>query len=80
MDDRIKLYFMPYGETRATIADNEYESYLSHLDILFYKLNDDGITYSGFYHERVSVSATPDGVVSLGLPPRNTVLRRDSQF
>ena len=67
MDDRIKLYFMPYGETRATIADNEYESYLSHLDILFYKLNDDGITYSGFYHERVSVSATPDGVVSLGL-------------
>ena len=66
-DNRIKLYFMPYGETRATIADNEYESYLRHLDIVFYKLNDDGITYSGFYHERVSVSATPDGVVSLGL-------------
>ena len=67
MDNRIKLYFVPFGETRATIADNEYESYLRHLDVVFYKLNDDGITYSGFYHERVSVSATPDGVVSLGV-------------
>lgn len=67
MDDRIKLYFMPFGDTRATVADNEYESYLHHLDVVFYKLNDDGITYSGFYHERVSVHATPDGVVSLGV-------------
>ena len=65
-DDRIKLYFSALGETRGTVADNEYESYLRHLDVIFYKLNDDGVSYSGFYHERINVSETPDGVVSIG--------------
>ncbi|MBR6759494.1 MAG: hypothetical protein IKM03_03820 [Alistipes sp.] len=63
--DYIKLHFSPLGKTRGTIEDNEYESYLRHLDIVIYKLDDDGITYSGVYHERVNVSDTPDGVTTL---------------
>lgn len=61
----IKLYFSPLGQTRGTIEDNEYESYLRHLDIVIYKVTNDGGTYSGVYHERVNVSATPDGVATL---------------
>lgn len=63
-DNYIKLYFAPYGDTRGTIADNECESYLSHLDIVIYKHNV-GDSYEGFYHERVSVSDTPDGVTTI---------------
>ena len=61
----IKLHFSPLGQTRGTIEDNEYESYLRHLDIVIYKVADNGVTYSGVYHERVNVSATPDGVATL---------------
>ncbi len=61
----IKLHFSPLGQTRGTIEDNEYESYLRHLDIVIYKLESDGGKYSGVYHERVNVSATPDGVATL---------------
>ena len=64
-DNYIKLYFTPYGDTRGTVADNESESYLSHLDVVIYKQLPDGVSYEGFYHERVSVSATPDGVTSI---------------
>lgn len=64
-DNYIKLYFTPYGDTRGTVADNECESYLSHLDIVIYKQLPDGVSYEGFYHERVSVSDTPDGVTTI---------------
>lgn len=64
-DNYIKLYFTPFGDTRGTVADNESESYLSHLDVIIYKQLPDGVSYEGFYHERVSVSATPDGVTSI---------------
>ena len=64
-DDYIKLYFAPYGNTRGTVEDNECESFLSHLDVVIYKVTNDGATYEGFYHERVNVSDTPDGVTSI---------------
>lgn len=64
-DNYIKLHFAPYGDTRGTIADNECESYLSHLDVIIYKQLPDGVSYEGFYHERVSVSDTPDGVTTI---------------
>lgn len=64
-DDYIKLYFAPYGTTRGTIEDNECESFLSHLDVVIYKVKDEGSTYEGFYHERVNVTDTPDGVTSI---------------
>ena len=64
-DNYIKLYFTPFGDTRGTVADNESESYLSHLDVIIYKQLPDGVSYEGFYQERVSVSDTPDGVTSI---------------
>ena len=64
-NDYIKLYFTPYGDTRGTVADNESESYLSHLDVIIYKQLPDGVSYEGFYQERVSVSDTPDGVATI---------------
>lgn len=64
-DNYIKLYFTPFGDTRGTIADNESESYLSHLDVIIYKQLPDGVSYEGFYQERVSVSDTPDGVATI---------------
>ena len=64
-DDYIKIHFAPYGITRGTIEDNERESFMSHLDIVIYKVTNQGATYEGVYHERVNVSATPDGVASI---------------
>ena len=64
-DDYIKIHFAPYGITRGTIEDNESESFMSHLDIVIYKVTNQGATYEGVYHERVNVSATPDGVASI---------------
>lgn len=64
-DDYIKLYFAPYGTTRGTIEDNECESFLSHLDVVIYKVKEEGSTYEGFYHERVNVTNTPDGVTHI---------------
>ena len=64
-DDYIKLYFAPYGNTRGTIEDNECESFLSHLDVVIYKVTNEGATYEGLYHERINVSDTPDGVTSI---------------
>ena len=61
----IKLRFAPQGQSRATIEDNECESFLSHLDVVIYKVTNDGATYEGFYHERVRVSDTPDGITTI---------------
>lgn len=61
----IKLRFAPQGQSRGTIEDNECESFLSHLDVIIYKVTNEGATFEGFYHERVDVSDTPDGVTSI---------------
>lgn len=64
-NDYIQIRFAPNGHTRGTIEDNEYEAFMSHLDVVIYKVSNEGATYEGFYHERVNVSATPDGVTSI---------------
>ena len=43
-DDYIKIHFAPYGITRGTIEDNERESFMSHLDIVIYKVTNQGAT------------------------------------
>ena len=48
---------------KGTIEDNACESYMSHLDILIYKYENS--SYTPFHYERISVSATPQGTVSL---------------
>ena len=64
-NDYIQIRFAPNGHTRGTIDDNECEAFMSHLDVVIYKVSNEGATYDGFYHERVNVSATPDGVTSI---------------
>lgn len=64
-NDYIQIRFAPNGHTRGTIEDNECEAFMSHLDVVIYKVSNEGATYEGFYHERVNVSATPDGVTSI---------------
>lgn len=63
-DGEIVLHFRtPDVAVKGTIADNACESYMSHLDVLVYEL--DGSNYKPFHYERISVSATPQGTVSL---------------
>ena len=63
-DGAIVLNFStPDVAVKGTVADNACESYMSHLDIVIYEYKDS--RHEPFHHERVSVSATPEGSVSL---------------
>ena len=63
-DGAIVLHFCTPGvAVKGTIEDNECESYMSHLDVLIYKYENS--SYTPFHYERISVSATPQGTVSL---------------
>ena len=63
-DASIVLHFRtPEVSVKGTIEDNACESYMSHLDVLIYEY--DGSGYAPFHHERIQVSATPHGSVSL---------------
>ncbi len=63
-DGAIVLHFQtPDVAVKGTIEDNACESYMSHLDVLVYEW--DGENHLPFHYERISVSATPQGSVSL---------------
>ena len=63
-DGAIVLHFRTPGvAVKGTIEDNECESYMSHLDVLIYEYENS--SYTPFHYERISVSATPQGTVSL---------------
>lgn len=57
-------YKTPGVTTRATEADNECESYMSHIDVVVYEYNEG--TYTPFHYERINVSRTPDGTATIG--------------
>ena len=60
----IVLHFRtPDVAVKGTIEDNACESYMSHLDVLIYEYENS--SYTPFHYERISVSATPQGSVSL---------------
>lgn len=60
----IVLHFhTPDVAVKGTIEDNACESYMSHLDVLIYEYENS--SYTPFHYERISVSATPQGTVSL---------------
>ena len=60
----VVLHFSASGvAVKGAVADNACESYMSHLDILIYKYENS--SYTPFHYERISVSATPQGTVSL---------------
>ena len=60
----------PAVGTRGEVADNAYESYLSHLDVVIYK-SLGGDTYEPFHAERIKVSSTPSGRVSISKTKRD---------
>ena len=63
-DGSIVLHFQtPDIAVKGTIADNACESYMSHLDVLVYEW--DGANHLPFHYERILVSDTPQGSVSL---------------
>ncbi len=69
-DNYITLSFKTPGvDTRGEVADNEYESYLSHLDVVIYEYDND--TYTPFHYERVDVSATPTGKARISKTKRD---------
>lgn len=69
-DNYITLNFrIPGVETRGEVADNEFESYLSHLDVVIYEYSNK--EYTPFHYQRVDVSATPDGRVTIAKTKRD---------
>lgn len=75
----IVLHFRtPDVAVKGTMADNACESYMSHLDVLIYEY--DGAEYTPFHYERVSVSATPTGKVSLHKTKEDFAEDREYKF
>ena len=63
-DDAVVLHFStPDVSVKGTVADNACESNMSHLDVVIFEYKDS--RYEPFHHERISVSSTPRGTVSL---------------
>ena len=63
-DEAVVLHFStPDVSVKGTVADNACESNMSHLDIVIFEYKDS--RYEPFHHERVSVSSTPRGTISL---------------
>ena len=63
-DGAIILHFQTPGvAVKGTIEDNACESYMSHLDVLIYEYENS--SYTPFHYERIYVSDTPQGTVSL---------------
>lgn len=50
--------------TRAEVEDNACESYMSHIDVVIYRVGNDSNT--PFHHERINVSDTPTGKATIG--------------
>ena len=60
----ITLHFnAPSVMLRGEVADNEYESFMSHLDVIVYEYRSGD--YIPFHYERIDVSDTPEGRVTL---------------
>ncbi len=69
-DDYITLSLnVPGVQTRGEVADNEYESYLSHIDVVVYEYLDGAST--PFHYQRIKVSDTPNGRVSIAKTKRD---------
>lgn len=50
--------------TRAEVEDNACESFMSHIDVVIYRVEND--SYTPFHHERINVSDTPTGRATIG--------------
>lgn len=78
-DKYITLDFkVPEVMTRTEIADNEYESFMSHIDVIIYEYSA-GI-YSPFHHERINVSGSPDGKATISKTKRDFAENGEYRF
>ena len=78
-DGAIVLHFQtPDVAVKGTVEDNACESYMSHLDVLIYEWN--GSSHEPFHHERIRVSATPSGKVSLHKTKEDFIQGREYKF
>ena len=69
-DKYITLNFNSPGVgTRGEAEDNEFESFMSHIDVVVYKY--DGQNYTPFHCERIDVSATPNGQATISKTKRD---------
>lgn len=68
-DSYITLNFKLPGATRGQVEDNDFEAFMSHIDVVIYHYSDK--TYSPFHHERIDVSATPDGKATISKTKRD---------
>ena len=59
----------PSVSTRGEVADNEYEAFMSHLDVVIYEYDND--VYTPFHYQRIDVSATPDGKATINRTKRD---------
>ena len=55
---------IPGVTTRGEVDDNEFESFMSHIDVVIYAYKDK--VYTPFHYERIDVSATPYGKTTIG--------------
>ena len=79
-DGYITLNFQTPGvDVRAEAEDNEYESFMSHLDVVIYKYETGG-AYTPFYHQRIYVSDTPSGKVTISKTKRDFVENGQYRF
>ena len=71
-DNYITLNFkVPGVATRGEVADNEYESYMSHIDVVIYEYVGGEYPYVPFHYQRIDVSATPTGKATIAKTKRD---------
>ena len=68
--DYLTLDFrVPGVQTRGEVADNEFESYMSHIDVVIFEYRNK--IYTPFHHQRIDVSGTPYGQTTIGKTKRD---------
>ncbi len=71
-ENYITLNFkVPRVATRGQVEDNEYESYMSHIDVIIYEYVAGDKPYTPFHYQRIDVSATPTGNVTIAKTKRD---------
>ena len=77
--DAVVLHFRTTDvAVKGTVADNECESYMSHIDVLIYEYENSA--YTPFHYERIHVSSTPHGTVSLHKSKEDFVENKQYRF
>ena len=63
----------PGVATRGEVADNECESFMSHIDVVVYEFENKNADapYVPFHYERINVSATPSGKATISKTKRD---------